>query len=313
MRREEQEKSGLIQVLKEDRYVLVVAIAMIIFFSASSLAIMTNASEVMSPVEFAGANTSTGAVELYWSASKSTGMLGYDVYRSEAAGTLGQKLTKAPVLTLGYMDSPKPGNYYYTIRTVGPYGDDKNTRQLQVLLSDIIPSDVMISINGGAQYSKSLSVELALHASGAALCRLKNDMAASWGPWEDYSASKEWTLSTGNDGDRIVAFQCRNTGESDIALARVTVDRKPPVPDFKITIGNGSAVLELDVADALSPSVGCKVDMDGSPTAAPLQLEKGAASTALSYRLTQGQHSVSVSCTDEAGNTGVAQQEFSVQ
>jgi len=100
-------------------------------------------------------------------------------------------------------------NVYYQIKD--------NAGLISETYSDIIIFDTTqpigsITINGGASYTYTNTVTLALSAtdttSGIAEVRFSNDNT-TWTPWEAYTDSKAWTLTIG-DGTKTVYYQVKD-------------------------------------------------------------------------------------------------------
>jgi hypothetical protein len=91
------------------------------------------------------------------------------------------------------------------------------------IIMDIVqpPAGLSISINAGAACADSSTVTLTLAATGADEMRFRNESGA-WSPWEDFAASKVWTLSPGR-GSKTVGFQCRNLCASQSAEVTDTI------------------------------------------------------------------------------------------
>ena len=119
---EDQEKTGILDSIKEDRYVLIVAVAVLLFISGAIIAFqpaLQNEASIIKPVTSFTASVNSQEVSLSWKASTSTGVIGYDIYRSGESGALGEKINGNPVTGLEYSDIvDSSGIYYYTIRVV---------------------------------------------------------------------------------------------------------------------------------------------------------------------------------------------------
>ncbi len=296
-------EKGFLDGVREDRYVLIVAVAILIFIASSSIALISESpAEVIAPVPAVFAIVDGNAVSLAWNASESGEVNGYDVYRSTEAGALGTKLNAEVINALWYRDSVHPGTYYYTIRAVANTSDDGNTKQLEVMVARLIPSGLSIAINEGGKYALNDKIILRLSAKDAKECRYKNDEDLEWGAWEAYKTEKMWTLSAGGDGERLVAYQCRNAGESDIALASTVLDRSAPIITYVLTPLTGAVQVNIVVRDAVSPSAECEISQDGTVQKTTIQLSSGIGSYVYNAQVSAGVHSFSVKCTDEAGN-----------
>ncbi len=292
---------GFIDMIKEDRYVLIVAVAILIFIASSSIALFSE-NEYVEPVPGVNATVKGGMVSLVWQASPSP-VSGYDIYRSSEEGVLGKKLNSAPIAGHTYSEQLSPGDYYYTVRATSGNLDDGNTRQLKVRVGLVVPTGVSLKINDGADYSNSQSVTLTISATNAKECRFRNDLDSEWSAWETYKETKAWILSAGADGRREVGVQCRNTGESAAVSASVILDRTAPQLSYSSSFEGGVFSMELGITESVSPSVSCTITRDGVAQGATIAMSGGHATYLYSTTFQPGTHSVSVECSDEAGNT----------
>jgi PKD repeat protein len=125
-------------------------------------------------------------------------------------------------------------------------GNTSNTYADTIIL-DTTPPSGSISIDSGATYASSTPVTLSLSAtdsgSGVAAMRFSNG-GSGWSSWESYTASRSWTLASG-DGAKTVYVQYRDaagntspTYNDSIILDTVppssAVEPLPPYPDTTI-------------------------------------------------------------------------------
>jgi PKD repeat protein len=119
-----------------------------------------------------------------------------------------------------------------------------------------------VTINSGDTYAISASVTLTLTAtdatSGVHQMRFSNDGVWDTESWEPYSATKTWTLTSG-DGTKTVYYQVKDSAGlvSETISASIILDTTPPAGS--ITIDNGatyttstSVTLALTASDATS-------------------------------------------------------------
>lgn len=104
---------------------------------------------------------------------------------------------------------------------------------------DSTPPTGSISINGGAEYSTSASVALAVSATEAVEMRFTNDNTF-WPAWEAYGAAKAWTLSNG-DGNKTVYAQFRDlAGNVETVADGIYLDTVAPTGTVVINGGAAS-------------------------------------------------------------------------
>ena|GEM_PF-922255 len=87
-----------------------------------------------------------------------------------------------------------------------------------------------VSINSAAQYAASSSVTLTNNTtdtggSGLGQMHFSND-GMTWSGWEPYSATKAWTLSSGDGSKKVYAQYKDNAGNNDADVTSVTWDSK---------------------------------------------------------------------------------------
>ncbi|KIZ03171.1 hypothetical protein MNEG_4786, partial [Monoraphidium neglectum] len=141
---------------------------------------------------------------------------------------------------------------------------DSSTQLLAARTGDKTPpADVAVKINGGAAYTGSPHVTLAISAidpSGVAQACISNDVAVTdCSNYQDFLSALPWTLAPGDDGPRSVLVWLKDfKGNTMAAPARadVILDTQPP-SGAAIVISGGSAatasrtvMLSLAGADA---------------------------------------------------------------
>ncbi|MHB8143002.1 MAG: FG-GAP repeat domain-containing protein [Thermoleophilia bacterium] len=95
----------------------------------------------------------------------------------------------------------------------------------QAMLSDTVPPQGTIAINGGDAVTQSTNVSLNLSASdsgsGVEEMRFRNQNQ-DWAPWQLYSQTASWTIPAGNSGKDVdVQFRDRAGNISDVFSASI--------------------------------------------------------------------------------------------
>ena len=127
-----------------------------------------------------------------------------------------------------------------------------------IVLDTVAPTG-SVTINGGAAFANSPAVTLALSASdagsGVAQMRFSNDNA-TWSPWENYAATKAWSLMVG-DGQKTVYVQFRDGAMNGSSSYSDTIRLDATPPTGNIVVNGGAAVtnstsvtLSLSASDA---------------------------------------------------------------
>ncbi|VVB98808.1 Uncharacterised protein [uncultured archaeon] len=257
-------------------------------------------------------------VQVSWSASAANNVIGYNIYRSNAAGQLGGKLNTAPVNDLSFTDSDvQDGHtYYYTVKAVDSNNaEGAGSAQVQFIAQLKPPSGLSISINNGSQFTTSTSVSLALSATGASQCQFSND-ASAWGPWQNYAQSAQWTLATGGDGQRTVYMECRNSAGVVSQTASSSIVLKTTGPTITMISPRQGDVLPVrfslsfTVANAMGEAT-CNANADGAviPIGAVAENEDNT----LTVLLADGGHELYVQCTDQVGTSQSPTVEFETE
>ena len=94
-----------------------------------------------------------------------------------------------------------------------------------------------VTINAGADYAASIQVTLTLQAPFTAeQMRLSHDGSA-WNDWEDFAATRDWTLQSG-DGEKAVYGQFYDGSQfSDVYSDTIVLDTTPPTVTVEIAAG----------------------------------------------------------------------------
>jgi len=94
-----------------------------------------------------------------------------------------------------------------------------------------------VEINAGAEYAASTAVTLTLQAPFTATqIRLGHDGIA-WNDWEDFAATRDWTLQSG-DGTKAVHVQFYDGSQfSDVYSDTIILDTTPPAVTVAIAAG----------------------------------------------------------------------------
>ena len=175
---------------------------------------------------------------------------------------------------------------------------------------DVTPPSGTVKINNNAQYTKSSSVTLSLSAldSGTGVSHMKfsNDNVTYSAP-EIYSATKSWTLSSG-DGIKTVYVKFRDTtgnwssAYSDTIIFDAIAPGVPIIDPVTSPVNTSTQTITgTKTTDAVSVSVSCPTAVAGQVTYPT--------STTWSCQLTgltSGSNNISAYASDAAGNNSAA-------
>jgi lipopolysaccharide export system protein LptC len=213
--------------------------------------------------------------------------------------------------------------------TLKPEGDGERTVQVMYrdsvgnqskVVSDAIvvdseaPQAPKISINSGNRNTKDEAVVLKLSAIGASEMIVANDESFNGSTWMGYApVFPAWNLTTG-EGEKLVyvKFRDRVGNESDIASAKIKLDKTPPTePKIKIIgLDRGTTKDKSGKVDLEISAVGAKYMMlsnESSFYAAKWEIYKPEykeweLSTSGQGEIKDGKKGVFVKFRDEAGN-----------
>ncbi len=165
--------------------------------------------------------------------------------------------------------SPYDALVNWTITTPGDgtktvYGEFKDAFGTVLSKSDSIILDtvppVQVSpflINSGAAYTKSTNVTLTYAYNGASKMRFKNQSQLSYPDWEDYAASRAWTIPSSQGSQTVEAQFADAAGNYTETSDSIILDTIAPSGYFWISIGTWtshawtpSATLNMSVSGA---------------------------------------------------------------
>ncbi len=166
-----------------------------------------------------------------------TDLSGYKVYYGTASGNYGTVINVGNVTSYTVASLTSNVTYYFATTAYDTSSNESGfsnevSKTIEAVSDTTAPTGT-ISINSGASYSTSTSVTLTLSCSdsgsGCSQMRLSND-GTTWNAWENYAASKAWTLTT-TDGVKTVYIQYRDTNSnaSQSYTDSITLDRTAPV------------------------------------------------------------------------------------
>ena len=283
---------------EEDRKAPII-IALVVLFLLIVAGIAYFSVTSISPPKNLQAVVEGNNVVLLWDPSDTEGVVGYNVYRSNEEGVLGELLNKDPIEETTYIDSGlEEGTYYYIVRTVVEDGrEDSNMDQVKAVIGNA-PYGLSMVLGNGDGFSNTNYVKAIIKANNADECRFTVDQ----NPQEWFSYVEETTVYV-DEGTHVVSLQCRNEGGlSEEITQEITVDTKPPILSFSVLSLDGkhltiSLKAEDDgVLDCTALAGDVVVD---SFTMLPGTVEK-------SFDLISGKYDFTIKCTDEAGNEGTA-------
>ena len=127
------------------------------------------------------------------------------------------------------------------------------------IVLDTVPpvQDSPFLINGGAAYTKITNVTLTYAYSGASKMRFKDQGQTSYPDWEDYKASKNWTIPTGQQSHTVYAQFADAADNITETSDSIILDSIAPSGSFVISIGTWTSY-------AWTPSVTLNMYVSGA-------------------------------------------------
>ncbi|NQW45709.1 MAG: hypothetical protein HQ462_09945, partial [Deltaproteobacteria bacterium] len=213
----------------------------------------------------------------------------WEAYVTSKSWTLGQANTTATVY-VKYKDTAN--------NETGCFSDT-------ITHDNTAPSGGTVSINGGATYTSSTSVTLTLSSTEAAEMYVSNTSGCgSGGSWEDYNASKSWTLGQANATATVyVKFRDTATNETSCYNDTIVHDNTAPtgtsisINGGETTTASTSVTLTLGATGASQMYITNTSGCAGGGT-----LESYATGKAWTLGQTNGTATVYVKYIDAAGN-----------
>lgn len=193
------------------------------------------------------------------------------------------------------------GTIYFTMSLWWPY----DVCMAKVVL-DIGP-DGAVSINSGADYTKTASVLLTLSATddsgSVSQMRISNDGVFDSEPWESYATQKSWTL-TGGDGAKTVSVRFRDAGgfESETVTDTICLDTTPPALAF-VSVSPAVAAAGDAVHVVVQATDVAGVESVTADSVPLINSGPGVWEGDLVASPVNGSHAVAVQAVDVAGNS----------
>ena len=137
------------------------------------------------------------------------------------------------------------GVHNITVRAFDKAGNTMDGN-LTVLIDSRPPVNVSLQINEGADSTRLQAVKLAISASdvtsGACEMSLSND-GKSYGDWEPFRTSRDWTLSPGK-GEKEVFLRVRDRAGNEATVVFTTINYEPdPWADLAIPLSVSAILL----------------------------------------------------------------------
>jgi hypothetical protein len=238
-----------------------------------------------------------------WSASTDdgTGVAGY-YWRVD------NELETWTILTSVALPTQSDGLHTFYVKAKDNAGNNGTYSYHQFQIDVTLPSG-SISLNQGAEYTTSTTVNLALTysdtTSGVDQIRFSNDGVWDTEQWENPSSSKTWLL-TSDDGHKTVYYQVKDQAGliSPTYSDSITLDTVAPTGSITIAGGatyttTSTVTLTLTTSDATSGVHQMRISNDGVFDTE--QWETDAASKAWTLSTGDGTKTVYVQFEDQAG------------
>ncbi|WP_201714655.1 DNRLRE domain-containing protein [Rossellomorea arthrocnemi] len=275
---------------------------------------------VIITVKNEGLQTWTSSDGIYLGSKEETDPLTKDtrlpLSSSDSIGT-----TQEKTFNLTFVGNKNPGDYISEWQmlklNVGRFGDSI-TKNIKVV--DTTPPTGNIVINNGEALTNSPNVNLQLslddNANGPYYQKFKNE-SNSWSTYENYSSSKQWTLSNSN-GEKTVSVNYKDaSGNESIAYSdKITLDTSFPTAKIdspnSLDYVNGKKVINGSATDndlkdyTLSYGVGETPSNWTVVSTKNSVISQGELGVWDTTGLQAGLYTLKLTVTDQAGNTSVA-------
>ena len=213
------------------------------------------------------ANIDNGGITLTWSKIENESLKNYMLYKSISKDSNYVKIGIFSPEILTYIDTEIVNGYsYWYYITAANNAGQETSRSKSATIN--IKSDPVFIINGGEGYTNSNTVNLTILAHTAKEMIISNNSKFDGNEWEDYSTSKEWTLTPG-DGRKTVYLKVKyESSESDTICSEIVFDSVPPnisfivEPDSGITNETNFILDPTGCSDNLSEIDSLKVRFD---------------------------------------------------
>ena len=184
------------------------------------------------------------------------------------------------------------------------------------IILDTTPPSGSIEINEDALLTSTLSVTISLTAldttSGLSQIHFSHDNI-TWTPWETYSTTKAWTLTTG-DGSKAVYVQFKDNAGlvSQVYSDTISLDTTPPSilltsPSTGVETKSSTVIAVWQASDTTSGVTNYEVSLDGGSW-----INVGTNLSHTFTALADGNYRIDVRVTDLAGLTSQDSVEFIV-
>jgi len=196
-----------------------------------------------------------------------------------------------------------------------------NAGLISTTLSDTITLDTKppsgsVTMAGDSAYANTTSLTLTLLAgdatSGVARMRFSHDNSA-WTPWEAYSASKTWTLTTGDDQKTVYVQYIDAAGLiSESYSDTIILDTTAPTititsPGLGYEIKSSTVRVTWTCSDVTSGTSYCEIKIDDDSW-----INVGTDTVHTFTGVNDGTHTVNVKVYDKAGWSSIDSVEFTV-
>ena len=200
--------------------------------------------------------------------------------------------------------------YYFRIRAENGAGNSQWSGAATATTYQAVGGS--FSINGGGAYTTSTAVTLNSSMTGVVEMRFSNT-ANVWSPqWQSYSATKSWTLASG-DGTKTVYAQYRTPGGAVTQRSdSIVLDTVGPVVTSFVIDGDNKYTLDHDVALSMSVAGATQMSFSNDSTSWSSWQSYGPSRSWTIPPIDEDDHTVYSRFRDAAGNVSTASDTISV-
>jgi hypothetical protein len=196
-------------------------------------------------------------------------------------------------------------------RVLDPAGNPSLPALAEIVLDPDDPAGLSIVINGGADKTNDIQVQLALTATDSSPIemRLGDGAVPAGDAWETFATSRAWVVPPSPEGDKTVCVQLRDLAgnETQELCDTIELDVTPPgAPQLSTAAGDATSnpVVPVDFGNVTADVA--TIELSTDPSFVGAQTSPGQAQVSFTLPDPDGAKSIFARYLDDAGNAGPA-------